>query len=318
MATPIPVKGSFNAVLVQTNADPWLDEEEKALGLTVRLARGAVESAPERVDLVLFSETLLRRPYQEFRSYYGRHPSSDPLVPFIKDSGAWLMTGAPVILDWESYEGTNSAILIDPQARLADSYAKAHPVPFAEAIPFWEVAFFREFIQNVVGLASGWVMGSEYKLMRFNAGGLELAFGAPICFEDAFADVCRRLYLQDADLLINLTNISWSKTVSAEIQHWAAARFRAIESRRTLVRSTNGGVSCVVDPWGRNISSMPLFEAEARFVEVPVYDPPSRSLYIALGDWFALSALLLFALAAVILMLKELSRIRPPRRPRRA
>lgn len=309
MSASIPVKGSFNAVLVQTNADPWLDEEEKALGLTVRLAREAVESSPEPVDVVLFSETLLRRPYQEFRSYYGRHPTADPLVPFIKDSGAWLLTGAPIILDWQSYEGTNSAILIDPQARLVDSYAKTHPVPFAEAIPFWEFAFFRNFIQNVVGLASGWVMGSEYKVMRFKVGDHEFAFGSPICFEDAFPDVCRRFYQQDADLLINLTNIAWSRTVSAEVQHWASARFRAIESRRTLVRSTNGGVSCVVDPYGRNIASMPLFESKAMFVKVPVYDPPARTPYIVFGDWFAASALLLFAVTAIILMLRELSTV---------
>jgi apolipoprotein N-acyltransferase len=215
------------------------------------------------------------------------------------------LTGAPVIIDWANYEGTNSAILIDPQARLVDSYAKLHPVPFAEAIPFWDVKFFREFIQNVVGLASGWIMGSEYTIMKLPLRGAAVSFGAPICFEDAFPDVCRQFYLRGADVLINLTNISWSRTISAEIQHWAAARFRAIESRHTLVRSTNGGVSCVVDPYGRNLVSLPLFESTARYVQVPVYDPGRMTPYIAYGDWFALAAVLLFAVSAVILMIKE-------------
>jgi apolipoprotein N-acyltransferase len=305
MSEPIPQTGSFRAALVQTNADPWIDEEEKALGITVRLARNAVESSPARPDLVVFSETLLRRPYAEFRSYYSRHPASDPLVSFIKDSGAWLLTGAPVILDWNSYAGTNSAVLIDPQARFVDSYAKTHPVPFAEAIPFWEVPCFREFIQKTVGLESGWIMGTEYKVFSLPTSDGIVTFGSPICFEDAFPDVCRRLYLRGAAVLVNLTNISWSKTRSAEIQHWAAARFRAIESRRTLVRSTNGGLTCVVDPYGRVIASLPLFEERALVVDVPVFDQGGLTAYVRFGDWFAIGDLLLFALAAVIIMIRE-------------
>jgi apolipoprotein N-acyltransferase len=305
MSVPVPQTGGFRAVLVQTNADPWVDEEEKALGITVRLARRAVESSPARPDLVVFSETLLRRPYAEFRSYYAKHPASDPLVAFIKDSGAWLLTGAPVILDWESYAGTNSAILIDPQARFVDSYAKTHPVPFAEAIPFWDVPFFRKFIQETVGLESGWITGTEYKVFSLPTSGGTVAIGSPICFEDAFPDVCRRLFLNGAEVLVNLTNISWSRTRSAEIQHWAAARFRAIESRRTLVRSTNGGLTCVVDPFGRVIASLPLFEERALSVEVPVFDPGGLTTYLRLGDWFAIGDLLLFALAAVIIMIRE-------------
>jgi len=305
MAVPIPQKGSFGAVLVQTNTDPWVDEEEKALGITIRLANAALGSAPRRPDVVLFSETLLRRPYREFRSYYSRHPVSDPLVPFIKESGAWLLTGAPVILDWDTYEGTNSAILIDPEARLVDSYAKLHPVPFAEAIPFWDVPVFKKFIQEVVGLESGWIMGTEHKLFELPTSGGTFSFGAPICFEDAFPDVCRPFYLRGADLLMNLTNISWSKTESAEIQHWAAARLRAIESRKTLVRSTNGGLSCVVGPYGQNLASLPLFEATAEYVEVPVFDQGWQTPYVLFGDWFAIGDLLLFGIIAVILMIRE-------------
>jgi apolipoprotein N-acyltransferase len=305
MSVPIPQKGEFRAVLVQTNSDPWIDEEDKALGITIGLARDAALAAPAKPDIILFSETLLRRPYREFRSYYAKHPAPYPLVSMIKDSGAWLLTGAPEILDWNSYAGTNSAVLIDPQARYVGSYAKTHPVPFAEAIPFWDVPFFRKFIQEVVGLESGWMTGTEYRIFELPTSGGTFSFGSPICFEDAFPDVCRRFWLEGADLLINLTNISWSKTESAEIQHWAAARFRAIESRKTLVRSTNGGLSCVVDPYGRNIASMPLFEARAEYVEVPVYDPGRMTPYVLLGDWFALGDLLLSALLAVILMARE-------------
>jgi apolipoprotein N-acyltransferase len=306
MGTPIRRIGSIDAVLVQQNTDPWADgDEDAALATNIRLAKEAIASAPRKPDIVVFSETTLRRPYAEFREYFGRHPASDPLVPFIRESGTWLLTGAPVVVDWKTYDATNSVILIDPRANLVKSYAKIHPVPFAEAIPFWEIPAFRNFMQKVVGLESGWVVGTDYVVFELPAKDGSFRFGSPICFEDAFADVCRNFSLKDADLLINLTNIAWSKTESAEIQHWAAARFRAIEARKTLVRSTNGGVTCVVGPYGETLDSLPLFEAAAKFTQVPVYRDASPTVYISFGDWFARAALLLSAVLSLILIVEE-------------
>lgn len=306
MAVPIPRVGSIDAVLVQQNTDPWADgDEDAAVATNIRLAKEAIAAAPRKPDLVVFSETTLRRPYAEFRAYFSKRPASDPLIPFIRDSGAWLLTGAPVVVDWKSFDATNSVILIDPESRLVKSYAKVHPVPFAEAIPFWEIPAFRSFMQKVVGLESGWALGTEFVVFELPTKSGTFRFGSPICFEDAFADVCRNFALQDADLLINLTNIAWSRTDSAEIQHWAAARFRAIESRRTLVRSTNGGVSCVVGPYGETIDSLPLFTATAKFVQVPVFRDASPTVYTSWGDWFAHAALLLSAALSIILMFVE-------------
>ena len=184
-----------------------------------------------------------------------------PLIPFIRESGTWLLTGAPVVVDLKTYEATNSVILIDPRSNLVESYAKIHLVPFAESIPFMEYPWFRAFIQKTVGLEGSWATGTRYVVFDLPTKYGPVRFGAPICFEDAYADICREFSLHGADLLINLTDMSWSKTESAEIQQWAAARFRAIEARKTLVRSTNGGVSCVVGPYGQVLDSLPLFRA---------------------------------------------------------
>jgi apolipoprotein N-acyltransferase len=308
MGTPIPLVGSIDAVLVQQNTDPWEGSEDEALTANIRLASQAIEEAKgkgRKPDIVLFSETTLRRPYAEFKKYYSKHPPMDSLVDFIHESGAWLFTGAPVVVDWATGDATNSAILVDPRGSLVQSYAKIHLVPFAETIPFWEFAPFRKFIQNAVGLESGWAMGTDYTIFELPTKEGSFRFGAPICFEDAFADVCREFYLKDADLLVNLTDVSWSKTDSAEIQHWAAARFRAIEARRTLVRSTNGGLTCVVGPYGEVLASLPLFTAEALSCRVPIYRDASPTVYISFGDWFARAALLLSAALFVILYVKE-------------
>jgi apolipoprotein N-acyltransferase len=308
MARPIPLAGSIDAVLVQQNTDPWVSTEDEALSINIRLAKQAIAEARAKgraPDIVLFSETTLRRPYAEFHTYYSKHPALDPLVPFIRESGTWLFAGAPVVVDWKTGDATNSAILIDPSGRLVRSYAKIHLVPFAESIPFWEFAPFRKFIRDEVGLDAGWAAGTDYTIFDLPTKEGSFRFGAPICFEDAFADVCRNFYLRDADLLVNLTDVSWSKTESAEIQHWAAARFRAIEARRTLVRSTNGGLTCVVGPYGELLDSLPLFTAGALTCRVPIYRGASPTLYINFGDWFARAALLLSAALFIILSIGE-------------
>ena len=64
-------------------------------------------------------------------------------------------------MDWDTYAATNSVLFISPQGELVKSYAKIHPVPFAEAIPLWEYEWFRKFMREVIGLESGWVMGSD-------------------------------------------------------------------------------------------------------------------------------------------------------------
>lgn len=301
----IPVKASIRAVLVQQNTDPWIAGESAALESNVRLARQALDrnagEGGNPADLIVFSESSLRRPYAEFREWFMAHPADDPLIPLITESGASLLTGAPVILDWDSYAATNSVLLIGNGGELVDSYAKVHPVPFAEAIPLWEFEWFRRFMRETIGIDSGWVMGTRETLfpLRTRSDG-EILFSTPICFEDAFADLCRNHIRKGADLFINLTNDSWSKKRSAQIQHWAIARFRAIENRRTLVRSTNSGVSCVVDAWGRPVFEMEQFEAASAVVDIPVFEKSSPTLYTMYGDWFARLALLLAAWRVVL------------------
>lgn len=298
---------TLRAVIVQQNMDSWSSEGEiKALEVSVALSRRALAEAQGPADLILFSETVLRRDYDDYRHFYRRAPLADPLIPFLAEKNLRLLTGAPELFELDGeLEATNSVILIGPDGRKEASYAKMHPVPFAEAIPFWEYAAFRSFMQEAVGLASGWTMGSERVIFSVpSASAGEVRFGAPICFEDAFSYLCRRFVRDGAELLINLTNDSWSMTRSAEIQHYVAAMFRAVELRRTLVRSTNGGVSAVVLPDGRSAYMLPLFQAASVVAEIPVYTGETTP-YLAYGDWFPALLALFLAAAALILRLRS-------------
>ena len=90
-----------------------------------------------------------------------------------------------------------------------------------------------------------------------------------------------------SEVFINITNDSWSKTKSAEFQHFVVASFRAIEMRTTLVRSTNSGYSAVVNPAGTVLFDMPLFTADSLYAKVPVYKR-EMTPYALLGNWIPL------------------------------
>jgi hypothetical protein len=68
-------------------------------------------------------------------------------------------------------------------------------------------------------------------------------FAALICFEDTAGDLTRRFVKDGAQALINLTNDGWFLRSCEPEQHLANAVFRAVETRRPLVRCCNTGVT---------------------------------------------------------------------------
>jgi apolipoprotein N-acyltransferase len=285
LSSPLPTRGSFEAVLIQQNEDSWeRGNFSQALRTAQRLTEQALADHPDPA-LIAWSETSLRYPYRHAGNYYDQHPGYKPFTRFLADLPAPLLTGAPYAADAENDIYYNGAILLDQDGELRQYYGKQHLVPFAEHIPFWEFAAVRSFFQQVIGITAIWTPASEHRLFGVEtdeAG--TVRFGAPICFEDAFTGVVRGFRHAGADVIINLTNNSWSRTESAQIQHYVAARFRAVETRTALVRSTNSGLTGVVDGHGRLQASLPMFERGSLAVEVPVYDA-GMTVYTRYGDY---------------------------------
>ena len=107
----------------------------------------------------------------------------------------------------------------------------------------------------------------------------------------------RPMFLNGAELFVNITDDSWSKTKSSEYQHFVIASYRAIEYRTTLVRSSNSGYSVVVNPQGKVIADQPLFEASALTFNVPIYKR-NMTTYAKFGNWLPYTFIVLFFLYA--------------------
>ncbi|MBN2736322.1 MAG: apolipoprotein N-acyltransferase [Spirochaetales bacterium] len=279
----IPVIKTADMVLVQQNRDPWRpDALNESLLDAMDLSETGINAKPQKPDLVAWNETAFNWFIEGFRN----QPEERPFFGFLKEMDTFFLVGAPAYKK-NTRDVMNSTLLMNPQGEVLDLYGKIHPVPLAESNPLWDIPAVKKFFQEVVGVYGVWTTGDEYTVFEIplRQGGV-LKFSTPICFEDSFHDLLRQYIIRGADLWINMTNVSWSQTDSAEIQMFVSAKFKAIENRRTLVRSTNAGVTAIIDPWGKTLASLPLFEKGYLRYNVPVYKENHYTAYTLLGDYF--------------------------------
>ena len=303
----VPVK-TVRTVLVQPNFNSWLSEQgENALEDAIALTRDQLNDAQNLVDkpdVILWSESTLPYALPNALTFYEDYPESDPLLPFIAEKGVPLITGSPVELTAmpeakSSASGmrefNNAAAYFDKEGSWCAFYGKVQLIPFAEVIPYSDTRWMQTLMQSIAGFSSGWTPGKAFTVFDLPLKAGSVKAGTPICFEDAFPSVCRKLFFAGSEVFFNLTNDEWSKTGSAEIQHFAIASYRAQEFRTTLVRCTNAGFTSITDPAGRLLYSLPLFEKTAGTYDVPIYER-TVTAYARFGDWLPL--LLLFMWAA--------------------
>lgn len=317
-----PVQKTLNAVLVQQNKDPWASSDDnESIKISMKLSEEGIAEFSRQgksADLVVWSEAVLRYGFPHSEQRYSYLPQEEPLLSFIKRMDVPFIIGGPYIIDATKRKYANAALVFDRTGAFKGYYGKSHLVPFAEVIPGVELPWVRNIMGKIAGFSNGWTAGGQYNLFeiqgqkRLEGQAVKIVsliegeseknaavrIANPICFEDAFPDICGPFRKAGAEAFVNITDDSWSKTNSAEWQHFAVASFRAIEYRTSLVRATNAGVTAVVDNKGRVLQSLPLFEEGCLCAEIPVYEWRS-TVYADFCNWFPHLLLLLAAALAV-------------------
>jgi hypothetical protein len=164
--------------------------------------------------------------------------------------------------DARDYVLYKSALLTNQEGDVVGRFDKQKLVMFSEEMPFGETfPILYEWSPN----SGKFVSGKRYDPLT--AGEHQIA--TVICYEDIIPGFVNRIVNNgNPDLIANLTNDAWFGDTTEPWIHLALAKLRAIEHRRYFVRSTNSGVSAVVDPVGRLVVSTPTFEQAARATEV--------------------------------------------------
>jgi apolipoprotein N-acyltransferase len=201
------------------------------------------------VKLLIWPETAIQ--WQDFD-----RDSSIPRwrVSRLLQRGSYMITGAPRYQaagnDFEYY---NSLFAVNSDGEVTAQYDKKHLVPFGEYLPFRGVL-------EAIGLSqlTGGASFSEGPGAKTIALPGVPAFSPLICYEVIFpgAVVANDPNQPRPEWLLNITNDGWFGLTEGPYQHLALARFRAIEEGLPLVRNAGGGVSAVIDPYGRTISKL--------------------------------------------------------------
>ncbi|MFT7654675.1 MAG: apolipoprotein N-acyltransferase [Candidatus Azotimanducaceae bacterium] len=134
-------------------------------------------------------------------------------------------------------------------------YAKQHLVPFGEYVPFaFVLRGLIDFFDLPMSSSSPGAMGQPNIKAPFG----EIAMA--ICYEVAYPDSLR-LKAKTAAVLATISNDTWFGSSIGPLQHMQLAQVRALENGRWMLRSTNNGVTGIIDPRGNITQQLPQFEA---------------------------------------------------------
>lgn len=218
--------------------------------------------------------------------------SSDPA--FLAAMGKLATTAnAPVIagslgvdrssIPQRGYYLYDSASIFNKLGAYVGRYDKIHLVPWGEYIPFKQFFSFADKLTEGVG-----DMDRGSKRDVFPVAGHR--FGVFVCYEAIFGDEVRQFALNNAEVLVNISDDGWYGDSGAPWQHLNMARMRAVENQRWLLRSTNTGVTTAIDPEGQIAFEAPrhirgAFAFPFKFAPASYHTP-----YTRFGDWFAFLA----------------------------
>ncbi|MBN8442272.1 MAG: apolipoprotein N-acyltransferase [Thauera sp.] len=282
----------LSVALIQTNFEQsmkWSPEH------FVEVLRGNAQLVRETAaPLVVLPETTLPTLVDRLPEGY-----LELLRGFMREHGGELVLG--VFRSEPASDGAKTATEADLRIYNAaislgegptQTYAKQHLVPFGEYSP----PLFGWFYRLVDIPMSDQTRGAPDQPPMAIAG---QRIALNICYEDLFgAELIRAL--PQATLMLNISNLAWYGDSLAQPQHLQIARVRALETGRPMLRSTNTGMTAVVQPDGRVAAVLPEFQRGVLRAEVRGYQ--GMTPYAHWGDRAALG---IAALVLTLLLVRQ-------------
>jgi apolipoprotein N-acyltransferase len=269
---------------VQTNMGLFEKRDDPQEGWRRHLEQSLELTSKRRVDLLVWPESAFNWFIPEGMHNVSREVLGDKIhVPT-------LFGGLSRRLVEGKRRPFNTAFMTDAQGNLVGSYDKIYLLAFGEYLPLGETfPVLYEWSPN----SGNFAQGQHRKPLLLG----EYRISVLICYEDILPNFVRGVVKEaNPQLFVNLSNDAWFGDSHEPWEHLALAKFRAVEHHRALVRSTNSGVSAMIDPVGRVLAASGVFTRENLAASLPLLD--QNYLYETVGDFPAALALGALALAA--------------------
>jgi apolipoprotein N-acyltransferase len=199
----------------------------------------------------------------------------------------------------------NTAVCLNQEGFYA-THNKSKLVPAVEKTPFAD--YFR-FLKNrnvdFGGITSSLATSSGQTIFRTKQANIATL----ICYESVFGEYVSSFVKNSAEILTVTTNDAWWGNTPAYKQILMHSQLRAIETRRSVVRSANTGISCLIDKYGVIQNALPINKKAV--LSVLAEKNHKLTFYVKYGDY--LGRLSVYV-SAVVLLVLGLGRLTQKRR----
>ena len=141
----------------------------------------------------------------------------------------------------------NSMVVFNNNLDLIAKYNKVNLVPFGEFTPFENILSligFKTITNNYQSFSSG-----ETRVpINLKNSKIDLNLLPLICYEIIYSGKLSRN--NNFDYIINISEDGWFGKSIGPMQHFSHSIFRSIESGKYIIRSSNNGISAIVNPIG--------------------------------------------------------------------
>lgn len=294
---------TWRVATVQHSADSWKGGYDTYKRNFNNLRTMSLQALSAQPDMIIWSETAFVPSVYWHTTYQTDEKTKDLVEEFVdfgKSLPVPLLTGnpegvvedetlPPLLSDGSWNRKDYNTVIMFENGEIKETYRKQHLVPFTEHFPYEKTMpwLYRLLLANDY---NWWEKGYDPVVFETDQG---VRFSTPICFEDVFGYLSARFVRAGADVIVNMTNDSWSGAVSAEMQHLALAVFRSVENRKSTIRGTNSGMTALITPTGKIVDPMEPFTRGWKIYEVPTFTSNKHTIYTRYEDILAFVAVYL-------------------------
>ena len=155
---------------------------------------------------------------------------------------------------------------------------------FGERVPFFiNTDFFKKLREKQRWFKSDITKGNKQQNIILNN---KYKIGVNICFENGFSEIAREQKMAGADFIVNVSNDSSFQSKKELRYQETSSVFRAIENRINYIRSTNVGLTEIINPQGVIISKIKPFTENYLYNTIKISSQNNLTLFDKYGYLF--------------------------------
>lgn len=185
-----------------------------------------------------------------------------------------------------SYDYYNSAILVDTTSEI-QLYHKSQLVTGIEKMPYTrQLRFLEKLMVNLGGTFRSNAIQEERDV--FKAINDSILVAPVICWESVFGEYVTDYIKKGAHYIFVITNDGWWGDTPGHRQHNSLSSIRAIETRRSIARSANTGISSFINQRGDVLQKISWWKRGAIVDDINAND--KITFYVKYGDYIGRTA----------------------------